>query len=369
MAAMRLWPEWACCAAALAAICALPCFSQTNGRIPTFRVDSSLTLVDVIAENAKTGLRTRELLTDLRREDFRIFDNGHEMPIDTFDVGAENTTRPIALWLIVQCNQTFDDGRRQSPGYHSMFIEGKTDFLKPALAHLGGNDVIGVAHWCDNGHAVLDQIPSRDTGAARAKVEEVLDQKPIAGENRSGELAMQHMIRMILENTHQTKPIRLPIFLFLYGDGCATYLGEANSILRNLLETSGMVFGINDGTWPYTPPKNFPQIASEVDPQQAKIFYLVHYYSQQTGGEVYSTPDPKLFSAALDYILAQLHFRYTLGFRPTKLDGKRHTLRVDLTDEAKKRFLSAQLRFRPEYIPIATTHDGPQNHFPKAPGK
>lgn len=325
--------------------------AQAKGQPPTFRVNSSLTLVDVIAESAQTGLRTRELLTELRREDFRIFDNGQEMPIQTFDIGSQNTTRPIALWLIVQCNQTFADSRRQSPGYHSMFLQGKTGFLKPALAHLGENDVAGVAHWCDNGESVLDQLPSRNTDAALAKVEQVLDQKPIVGYNRPGELAMQSMIRKILANAPQTRPIRLPVFLFLYGDGCATYLDEANSISKDLLETSGMVFGINDGTWPYTPPENFPQIASEVDPQQRLIFYLVHYYSRQTGGEVYSTPDPRLFSAALDYILTQLHFRYTLGFRPEKLDGKRHTLKVELADEAKKRFPSAQLRFRPEYIP------------------
>lgn len=345
---------WICCVIGPVVLCVLPSLPQTS-RTPVFRVDSSLTLVDVIAEDAKTGLRTRELLTDLRREDFRIFDNGHEMPIETFDVGVQNTTRPIALWLIVQCNQTFGDGHGQSPGYHSMFMQGKTDFLKPALTHLGGNDVIGVAHWCDNGDAVLDQTPNRDAGAALAKVEDVLDQKPIVGKNRPGELAMQHMIRMILENAHQTRPIRLPVFLFLYGDGCATSLDEANSISKDLLETSGMVFGINDGTWPYTPPENIPEIASEVDPQQRQIFYLVHYYSRQTGGEVYSTPDPKLFSGALDYILTQLHFRYTLGFRPEKLDGNRHALKVELTDEAKERFPSAQLRFREQYIPVAAT--------------
>lgn len=113
------------------------------------------------------------------------------------------------------------------------------------------------------------------------------------------------------------------------------------------------MFGMNDGSWPYLPPEKFPLIGSEVDTQKRQIYYLVHYYSRETGGDVYSAADPKLFSAALDYILTQLHSRYTLGFTPEKLDGKRHILKVELTDDAEKRFPLAQLRFRPQYIPTA----------------
>jgi hypothetical protein len=322
--------------------------SAPEALVPTIRVDSSLTLVDVIAENTKTALRTRALLSDLKREDFRIFDNRREMPIESFDIGEQFTTRPIALWLIVQCNQN------DPPGYHSMFIRGRTQFLKPALAHLGKNDVVGVAHWCDDGTAILDLEPGHDPATALSTVEQVLDQKPPTNTvNRPGELAMQRMIRLVLKKTHEALPERLPIFLFLYGDQCATYAEEANSISRDLLETSGMVYGINDGTWPFDPrimtrlPGNGDVIGG------AKIFYLVHYYSRETGGEVYSTIAPRLFSNALDYILTQLHLRYTIGFKPTELDGKRHELKVELTPDARKKYPAAELRYRPEYIPSA----------------
>lgn len=332
-------------------LCSLPCHAQTADQVPTFRVDSSLTLVDVIAENTKTKLRTRELLTDLRREDFRIFDNGREMPIQSFDIGAQNTTRPVALWLIVQCDQFFANGSRMPPGYHSMFMQGRTGFLKPALAHLGKNDAVGVAHWCDNGDSVIDLAPGHDPDAALAKVEAVLSVRPIIGDTRTGELAMQHLIREILDNTHKTTPARLPVFLFLYGDGSGTRQEEADRISTDLLETSGMVFGMNDGSWPYDPRGMFYPYIDEESYAGPHVHYLVHYYSQETGGEVYSTLDPKLFSSALNYILTQVHLRYTIGFRPEKLDGKRHTLKVELTDEAKKRFPAAELRLRPEYIP------------------
>ena len=88
--------------------------------------------------------------------------------------------------------------------------------------------------------------------------------------------------------------------------------------------------------------------------RDGKVFYLVHYYSPETGGQFYSTLDPRLFSAALDYILLQLHLRYTIGFKPLVVDGKRHTLKVELTKEAAKRFRGAELRFRQEYIPATS---------------
>lgn len=312
---------------------------QTGKDEPTtIRVDSSLVLVDVIAENAKTALHTRALMTDLKQEDFQIFDNGHEMPISSFDIGADHATRPIALWLIVQCEQPLP------VDWHSQFMQGKTSVLRPALDHLGSNDAVGVAHWCDDGKAVIDLQPGNDPDAALAKVEEVLAQKAILGENRAGELAMQKMIRLVLKNTHETTPARLPIFLFLYGDHCATETNEANAILRDLLETSGLAFGINNGGWYFD---------SRLLEGGGQTRYLVHYYSIETGGEVYSAIDPKLFSNALDYILTQLHLRYTIGFKPPKLDGKRHALKVELTPEARKRLPGAELRYRPEYVPVA----------------
>ncbi len=68
---------------------------------PTLRVQSSLVLVDVISQDPKSGLPVR----DFKKEDFRVFDNGHEVQIATFDMGTHHDTRPISLWLAVLCNE------------------------------------------------------------------------------------------------------------------------------------------------------------------------------------------------------------------------------------------------------------------------
>jgi hypothetical protein len=54
----------------------------------------------------------------------------------------------------------------------------------------------------------------------------------------------------------------------------------------------------------------------------------------------------------LEEILRQLHFRYELGFQPEALDGKRHTLRVELADAVKSQHKGVRLRYRLAYVPI-----------------
>jgi hypothetical protein len=78
---------------------------------------------------------------------------------------------------------------------------------------------------------------------------------------------------------------------------------------------------------------------------------ISHYVAEQTGGQYFSAP-PQGYAAALDMILMQLHFRYELGFIPLKVDGKRHELKVELTDTAHGGHKGVRLRFRPEYIPL-----------------
>jgi len=68
---------------------------------PSIHVQSSLVLVDVSTQDPKSGLPVR----DFKRENFRVFDNGHETPITTFDAGALGETRPAIVWLVVICNE------------------------------------------------------------------------------------------------------------------------------------------------------------------------------------------------------------------------------------------------------------------------
>ena len=322
----------------------VPVFSQPSPpqEAPTFRASTSLVLVDVLALNPKTGLP----LTTLKREDFRISDNGHEVPLATFDSGATLSTRPLALWFVVICNE----GNKGLRGERaSGWFSGKETLFRPALDDLAKDDTAGVAHWCDEGTAQLDLRPTPDRDAVIAKLAQVLQpmayQAPPDTQMRVGELTLQRLVRLIIDDAHHANPQPLPVLFFLHTDDTGMPTNEIDSLVDDLLETSGIVFGVKD--------------AAAMNPPLGRLFgeqrAILHYMARETGGQYFSVP-PSVFAAILQAILQQLHFRYQLGFKPPALDGKRHKLKVEFASAARKQYKSVRLHYRPEYIPGASTH-------------
>ena len=321
----------------LAACTSFPIESQqlpAAAQASAIRVQSSLVLVDVISQDLKSGLPVR----DFKKEDFRVFDNQHEVRISTFDAGAEYDTRPITLWLVVICNQ------RGLPkfGASAEFL-GQESFLRPAVDHLQTHDSVGVAHWCDNGESRLELLPTEDRDNAILQLAETLTPIPFEGgtfaSDEAGEKAFRTLVRLIIRDAYRRNPKPLPVIVFLHGDHTGQPRGELNKLVDDFLETSGIVFGISDN--------RAPKLRFLIG-EQAKI---MHYMARHTGGQYFSAL-PSGYAAALDAILTQLHFRYELGFIPTAIDDKRHELRVELTKEAREKHRRVRLRFRPEYIPV-----------------
>src|SRR5438552_8295332 len=301
---------------------------------PTIRVQSSLVLVDVITQDRKSGLPIR----DFKKENFRLFDNRREVPITTFDAGARHDTRAITLWLVVICNE----GGLPKLGASAEFL-GQESLFRPALNHLETHDSVGVAHWCDNGDTQLDLLPTEDRDIPIRVLAESL--KPIAfqggtdASDQVGEETFRKMIRLIIHDAYRRNPKPLPVIVFLHGDHTGQPHRELDRLVDDILETSGIVFGIRD----YRSPELHFIIG-----EQAKI---MHYMAKHTGGQYFSTPSSE-YERTLETILMQLHFRYELGFIPPAIDGKRHELRVELTKEAKAGHKGLRLRYRPEYIPV-----------------
>jgi hypothetical protein len=153
-----------------------------------------------------------------------------------------------------------------------------------------------------------------------------------------GEMTFRKMVRTIIQEAQRRNPQPLPALVFLDGDYTGQPKSELNHLIDDFLETSGIVFGIKDERSPSLGPLLFEQ------------GQIMHYMAEQTGGQFFAAP-PAGYSAALEAILMQLHFRYELGFVPPALDGKRHKLKVVLTKDAKEKHKGARLRFRSEYIP------------------
>jgi hypothetical protein len=304
--------------------------SQPSAQAPTFRVQSSLVLVDVISQNLKSGLPVR----DFKKGDFRVFDNRHQVRIATFDAGAD--TRPIALWLVVICNEGGIAGA-------SAEFMGKESLFRSALDHLEKHDRVGVAHWCDNGETQLDLLPTEDRDNPIRVLAGTLKPIPFQGgtdaTDEVGEETFRKMIRLIIQDAYRRNPKPLPVIVFLHGDHTGQPRRELDKLVDDFLETSGIVFGIRDER-----SAGLLFIIGE----QAKI---LHYMAKHTGGEYFSAA-PSGYAGALEAVLVQLHFHYELGFIPPTIDGKRHELKVELTKEAKKQHKGVRLRFRTEYIPV-----------------
>ena len=293
----------------------------------TFHSSSHLVLVDVVALNAKNGLPDKTL----KREDFQVFDNGRPVSVKTFDSGANFTTRPLALWFVVQCAM---------PGWEkegSGLFAGQISVFKPALQNLEKQDTVAVAHWCDDGQSKVELLPTPNVDQAIASLEQVLA-TPLKtdGHDRPGELALQGTLQLIVDATRSLVPEPVPVMIFLYGDYSAMPRAEADHFIGELLETSAVAYGLRD--------RRSPRIWS-LGEQGA----IANYIATQTGGE-YLRVTSETYATGLEEILRQLHGRYELGFKPEVLDGKRHKLLVTLSDAAKKQH-KVRLRHRLAYVP------------------
>jgi len=324
------------CAAALSLAricCAAQLPADTSTPAPAaIRVQSSLVLVDVMGLDAKTALPIR----DFAKQDFRVFDNRREVPVTSFDAGVYFTTRPVILWLAVICNEGGKiGGSREFVGKESLF--------RPAFDYLDKHDTVGVAHWCDNGDTQLDLLPTEDRDRPLLVLADTI--KPISfhiggNSNLVGQDTYRKMVRLILRDAQQRNPQPLPVIVFLDGDHTGQPKYDLDLVVDDVLETSGIVFGIMD-----------QDVSAYLGSAAGAIAKISHYMAAQTGGQYFSVR-PQDYATALEMILVQLHFRYQLGFIPTEIDGKRHELKVELTKEASQKHKGIQLRFRPEYIPV-----------------
>ena len=298
----------------------------------TFHSSSDLVLVPVIALNARSGLPDKTL----KRDDFQVSDNGHPVSIKTFDSGAQFSTRPLAVWFVVQCSMQGYEGNG------SGFFRGRISLFKPALKYLDKQDTVAVAHWCDDGQSKLDLLPTRNVEKAATTLDRVLAPTFNPDDHdRPGELALQKTLQLIIDATRSSKLEPLPVVVFLYGDHSGMPRSEADHFIDELLKTSAIVYGLKD--------RRSPGIWFLPGEQKE----IAHYIANQTGGQ-YLEVTPETYATGLEEILRQLHFRYELGFRPEALDGKHHKLRVKLADPLKNQRKEVRLRYRAAYV--ATLH-------------
>jgi len=304
--------------------------------LPTFQSSSSLVLIDVIAQDKKTGASFDQLKLD----DFEVFDNDHPVKLASLDQG-DMQMRPLSLWFVVICPERgwIDQG--------SGFFKDRVPLLTPAIAHLNQDDTMGVAHWCDNGNVTLDLAPTKNREAPLLVLEQVLQAPAIDHPWPAplGQIALERMMQLIGDNARRTIPQPLPAIVFIHGDQTDLPEGRAQQMAEGLLATSAIVCGFNNGAI-YIGDRDLLNTDTR--------FNVIHFMAAETGGQVIAAKHES-YADALARIVDELHHRYDLGFAPPAVDGKYHNLKVKLNEEARHKYSDLILRYRAGYVPALRT--------------
>jgi hypothetical protein len=290
-------------------------------------------LVDVIV----TDKHANAPALGLTKEDFKVSDGRSAVSIASFAHAPDIPPRPLVIWFIVQCPLEGIGGSSWiSNG--SGFMKGRTASFTPVLGKLQAQDAVGVAHWCDDGTLGVDLLPTTDRAAPSNSLEKVLSARMVPPSVKPGADALHDLILRLRDTSRQAYPSSLPVLVFLYGDHGGMYGDEADDTMKPP-GALPLVYGINNGAVSVQKLQLHPQV----------YYYIVHYLSDRTGGVVLSTWHHD-YDVQLDHVLTELQGRYQLSFIPPVLDGKQHDLNIKLSDSAKNKIKSADLRYAPAFL-------------------
>jgi hypothetical protein len=132
---------------------------------------------------------------------------------------------------------------------------------------------MAVAHWCDNGQSKLDFYRPATSRTRPQPLELALAPMPDTNEHaRTGELALQKTLQLIVDATSSLVPEPVPVVIFLYGDWSGMPRSEADHFIDELLETSAIAVGLKDRRSPHL---------WWLPGEQKEI---AHYIATETGG-------------------------------------------------------------------------------------
>lgn len=281
-----------------------------------------LVLINVLAEDRETHAPVQ----DLSYSDFQIFDNGSLLEPSVFVSGSSDTSRPLAIWFLVGCPEK---GQGQS-GSGPSFTVGSTGALKQALASLDSASTVGVAHWCANGDASADLLPTQDHDASLDALEAVHHQAPVEPSKSSGGRALQRALDLVMEKTHEA----LPVIVLLYDGSMDVSRDDAELMAKKLLYHGAILYQA--------------ETRNKYTNEERSPFQII---SHRTGGRVYSVQHEDYFQA-MNSIMKALRFRYTLGVIPRNVDGQWHEIRVQLTEAALHKHKPVRVDYSTGYLAV-----------------
>jgi VWFA-related protein len=280
--------------------------AQNSGQVPSLKATVNRVNVGVTVTDWR-----RHFVTGLQPRDFRIFDNGIEKPVADFLPIEE----PAQFLLLIESGP-------------SVFLFAKNHVLAAdsLLTSVAPDDRVAIATYSRRPQLVLDF--TADKSAARKAL------RSIDFRSGFGDLDLLSSVSAAIDEL-ALLPGKKTIVLLSTGLD-TTPDADWQTLLAQLQTSDVRIISVSlsgDIRNPVRKKKLSPE--ERADRALLKLGFAqgdrsLHELSLATGGRVYFAHNAREFAKAYAEIADLLRHEYSLAFAPTALDGKVHTLRVEV---------------------------------------
>jgi VWFA-related protein len=273
--------------------------AQEKDPVDVIKVDTNLVVCDAQVVDKKTG----RVISDLKKEDFVVTDNGVRQTIDYFS----RDELPLSIILLL------DVSRSVRPIIHDV-----RDGALNALLRLKPDDQVAVMTFAVR--TSLAQDFTKDRALAARKIQEATETDVLGNGTFLPSALQEAAFHMESAKTPNSRRV-----IIVVTDNIAP--GGDKQTLNDILESGAVVYGL---------------IARAAI---GKVFNIVSFgqikavnkYAEETGGEVMGA-DKKEVDDKLGVMIDRLRARYAIGFRPSDISETGQFRPVKITiSTAKKR--------------------------------
>jgi len=256
---------------------------------------------DVVSVYATVQDKDLRLVTNLKKEDFMVYDDGKEQPITVFS----NSVTPFSAVVMLD---------RSGSMYRHQFLirDAAGEFVNRLLPE----DVARIGSFGNYvGNRVVISPP--EFTASKPDLLSVLKEPLRSGQYSPVWIAVDQAIAALSDRTN-----RRVILLFTDGfDEPSETIRpvKLKDVIDRVRQNNVMVYALGFADVEQRPDRE-PKI-TKPDPDLRKL-------ADETGGGYFEVVDPEMLGSVFSRIADELHQQYWLGYTPPKNDGKVHTIRV-----------------------------------------
>ncbi|HLQ77379.1 MAG TPA: VWA domain-containing protein [Terriglobia bacterium] len=287
----------------------------------TLSLDVNRVLIDALVRD-----RNGKPMANLRKEDFRLFEDGIEQPIQNFS----RDELPLAVALVIDRSGSVAPlmSRIQSAAFE-------------ALQQLKREDEVCLISFAADVQLVDELTTDRSRVANH-----------IGGIRAGGGTAIVDAVDAALRYLVHDAPDRRRAVILISDNQEGRSRENMDQAIQLASDTSAVVYSVKIGASPAPNPfvPLIPAIPFPAPPAPIPAFDPVPGIARATGGEVIAT-NANALPAALASAITQLKLRYTLSFNPTRSSSRSfHGIEVRLTDSFGRPGDAYSIRSRSGYF-------------------